>query len=394
MSVSTLSQRASLVQPSATMAISTRAGAMRRSGIDVISLAAGEPDFDTPKHIQEAGIEALRKGRTRYTPAAGTPELRAAAAKYISKHSSQDFLPSEIVITCGAKQAIFNTLRLILDPGDSVLIPAPCWVTYPAQAILCDGVPLIAPPKTDGSIDIEALAKQIPDARALVLCNPSNPSGQVLSRAELRRLGDLALEHGTLIIADEIYSELVYESRTFDSFLQACPDLRGQTIVIHGVSKTYSMTGLRIGFCAAPEALAKTMSAFMSQTTSNPTSTSQWAALAALEGDQSFINTWKNAFEDRRNQLVAGLKGLPGINCRMPEGAFYVFPDIRELAEKVGLAPDNDIALAERILEEAHVAVVPGSHFHAPGHVRMSYATSLDAIHNALRRVREWIDQQ
>ncbi len=384
-----LGSRAEVLKPSATLAISSRAKTMTKEGIDVISLAAGEPDFDTPEHICKAAKEAILRGETRYTAAAGIPELRAAAAATVQASTGIETSANQIVITCGAKQALFNTMFLTLNPGDRVIIPAPCWVTYPAQVLLAGGTPVIIPPLPNGDLDIDGVVQAAEGARALVLCNPSNPTGQVLTSEELARIGDVALRHNVMIVSDEIYSELVYPPAVFSSLLRTCPDLKDQTVIIHGVSKTYAMTGWRIGYSAAPPALAAKMGALMSQTTSNPSSIAQWAAYAALEGSLGFLNDWKTQFAKRRDLLVSNLRQLPGVECTEPDGAFYVFPSVRGLIQKTGC--EDDVQLAARLLEEAHVAVVPGTPFAAPGHVRLSYATSEEALTAALDRMESWI---
>lgn len=384
-----LGHRASVLQPSATMAITARAGAMRREGVDVISLAAGEPDFPTPAHICEAGRRALDAGHTRYTPAAGIPELRAAAARYINERTGQHYPASQVIITNGAKQALFNTAFLLLDPDDAVVVPAPCWVTYPAQARLCGGRAVITPPRPDGSLDIDAVVDATARARMVILCNPSNPTGEVLGTDDLRRIGAAAKASGAWIVADEIYADLTYGDGGFTAFLQACPELADRTVVVMGASKTFAMTGWRIGFAAAPPALAGKMGALMSQTTSNPSSIAQYGALAALDEPADFLDDWRAAYDRRRRMLVAGLNDLDGVRCAMPGGAFYAFPDVRGLAEAAGC--EDDVALAARLLDEIHIAVVPGTPFAAPGHVRLSYATSDADLERALERLRGWI---
>ncbi len=389
MTNSLLGTRAAVLKPSATLAISSRAKAMSKEGIDVVSLAAGEPDFDTPQHICKAAEEAIHRGETRYTAAAGIPELRSAAAATIQASTGIETTSDQIIVTCGAKQALFNTMFLTLNPGDRVIIPAPCWVTYPAQVRLAGGTPDIVPPLPNGDLDIDGIISAAEGARALVLCNPSNPTGQVLSSEDLARIGEAALRHDLIVVSDEIYAELVYPPAEFSSLLRTCPDLKDQTVIIHGVSKTYAMTGWRIGYSSAPAPLAAKMGALMSQTTSNPSSIAQWAAYAALEGSLSFLNDWKTQFARRRDLLVSGLRQLPGVECAQPDGAFYVFPSVRELIQQTNC--DDDVHFAARLLEEAHVAVVPGTPFGAPGHVRLSYATSEDALKTALSRMESWI---
>jgi len=378
------------LKPSATMAMSAKAKSMIRGGVDVKSLAAGEPDFSTPDHIVEAGLNALRNGHTRYTPAAGIPELREQAAQYINCSSGTHRESHNVNVTCGAKQALFNTMFVTLDPGDKVIIPAPCWVTYPVQVELCGATPVIIPPNADGTLNIAGIADEVSSAKAIILCNPSNPTGQVLSEDDLKFIGALAREHNLLVVTDEIYSELVYAPTQYSAFLRVCPDLEDQTVVIHGVSKTFAMTGWRIGFVSGPTKISKAISALMSQSTSNPNAAAQWGALEALTKPKDFLNDWKATFQGRRDLLVDGLNQLPGVLCRKPGGAFYVFPDVRGVMDRAGLS--DDIELAERILEEAHVATVPGSPFHAPGHIRLSYATGTDVLEESLSRLQAWIE--
>ncbi len=380
--------RAANLKPSPTLAITAKAAELKAAGHDVISLSAGQPDFDTPQHICEAAHQAIRDGKTRYTPAAGIKELRQAAADLMSHSSGQNYAAEQIVVTCGAKQALYNTFFVTISDNDAVVIPAPCWVTYPAQVELCGGVPRVVPPKEDGALDLDGIAEQCRGARAIVFSNPSNPTGQVLEESELQAIGALAREHDLLVVTDEIYSELVYGDQGFVSFLQACPDLIDRTVCIQGVSKSSAMTGWRIGFAAAPPDIAQSMSALMSQTTSNPNSIAQWGALAALTESRDFLDEWLVSFARRRNLLLDGLRSIDGIECRMPEGAFYAFPDVRGLMEKKGCSDDTE--LAERLLNEALVAVVPGTPFFAPGHIRLSYATSDEALATATSRIAHW----
>ena len=386
-----LGTRAANLKPSPTLAITSKAAELKAAGHDVISLSAGQPDFDTPEHICEAGHQAIREGKTRYTPAAGTKELREAAATLMRETTGHGYEANQIIVTCGAKQALYNTFFVTLSDNDAVVIPAPCWVTYPAQVELCGGVPRVVPPQKDGALDLDALAAQCEGARAIVFCNPSNPTGQVLQQHELQAIGELAKRHDMLVIADEIYSELIYDDSGFIPFLQACPELADRTVCIQGVSKSSAMTGWRIGFAAAPPEIAKSMAAFMSQTTSNPSSIAQWAALAAITEDRRFMAGWLESFARRRNLLVDGVRAIEGIECRKPEGAFYAFPDVRGLIEKKGCA--DDMELAERLLNEALVAVVPGTPFFAPGHIRLSYATSDEALEAATTRIARWASE-
>ena len=386
-----LSQRAGLLKPSETLSILARAKQMKAEGIDVVALSAGEPDFPTPEHIRRAAVTAMEEGKTTYTPPAGIPELRKAAAGFMSELCGTSYEWSQLVITNGAKQGLFNAFFCLLDPGDEVLIPAPCWVSYPAQVNICGGKTRVVPPRPDGTVDVSAVAAAMAGAKVLVLCNPSNPSGEVLGREALAEMGAAAREHGTVVLADEVYSQLVYGETEFTPFLRACPDMVDYTVALHSVSKAFSMTGWRIGWAACPAALAAKMGALMSQSTSNPCSISQWGALAALRGSTAFFDEWRAAFHRRRDLVVDGLNAIPGIECLRPDGAFYVFPQVRGLLEKLGMGPDEDVKLAGRILDEAHVASVPGSPFCAPGHIRLSYATSEADLEKALERIAKWV---
>lgn len=390
---SRLAQRLSAIAPSATLAIGARAQELRAQGIDVISFGTGEPDFDTPANVSEAGIEAIRKGRTRYTAVSGIPELRAVIAERASKSLGVTVTPAMVTVTVGAKGALFNLALALFEEGDEVVIPAPYWVSYPEQVRIVGATPVIvASTLEDGwKLRPEALAAALtPRTKAFMLCTPSNPTGAAYTESEIKALADVLRAHDCWIVLDEIYSQLVYDGFTHHSMLNVAPDLLSRTILIDGVSKTYAMTGWRLGWSIAPVALAKVMDTVQSQGATSTSTVSQYAALAALKAPADDLPRMREMFTERRNTLVAGLRALPGVRCGMPEGAFYAFCDVsawvgRLTAEGKTLTDDN--AIAAWLLDAAHVAVVPGSAFGAPGHLRLSYAVSIDSIREALRRI-------
>ena len=387
---SKLSARVLAVKPSATLAITARAKALRAAGKDVVGLGAGEPDFDTPDHIKEAAIKAIHDGFTKYTPVEGTLELRRAIVDKFKRENGFDYQVEEILVSCGGKQSFYNLAQAILDPGDEVIIPAPYWVSYPDMALLAGGVPVIVDAGADQSFKITPaqLEAALTERTALVVINsPSNPTGMSYSHAELAGLGEVLRRHPKAVIAtDDMYEHIRWSSEPFVNILNACPDLAPRTLVLNGVSKAYSMTGWRIGYAGGPADIIKAMKKIQGQSTSNPTSISQVAAQAALEGPQDCIATMGAAFKERHDYVVARLNTLAGIECLPTDGTFYVFPKVQGMIDAIDGVKD-DLELAEYLIEKAGVALVPGSAFGLGGHVRISIATSRANLEKALDRI-------
>lgn len=391
---SALASRLSAIKPSATLAISDRAAALKAQGVDVLSFSLGEPDFPTPEHIREAAKAAIDAGHTRYTRVRGVTPLLSAIADDASRRRGVTFRPEEIVVSVGAKHSLFNLALALLEPGDEVIIPAPYWVSYPEQAVLLGATPTIVETKAEDGFRLQpaALAAALtPRTKAIVLCTPSNPTGAAYDRASLEALAEVLRRHDCWIIVDEIYSQLVYDGFEQVSLLTVAPDLRSRMVIVDGASKSYAMTGWRIGWLLAPPALADACEMVQSQATSNPDAVAQQAALAALRGDRAPMLAMVAEFQTRRDVMVAGLNAIPGIACRMPEGAFYAFPLVAGLIGKTGPSGvlTDDLAVAAFLLEVARVAVVPGSAFGAPGFIRLSYAASQANIREGLRRIAE-----
>ncbi|HEY8551985.1 MAG TPA: pyridoxal phosphate-dependent aminotransferase [Thermaerobacter sp.] len=386
-----LSARARGIQPSVTIAIDTRAKALKDAGEQVINLSAGEPDFPTPRHVCEAAVAAIEAGFTRYTPAAGIAELRRAIADKHRRDNGVEYAEDEIVVSSGGKHALFNAFMALCDPGDQVIIPAPYWVSYPEMVRLAGGEPVIVEtgPETGFKLTPEALRRALgPRSRAVVLNSPNNPTGAVYTREELDALVAVAVEAGLWIVTDELNEHLIDEGEHV-SIAALRPEYRERTILINGVSKAYAMTGWRIGWAAAPRPVAKAMAAIQSQATSSVNSIAQKAAVAALTGPQDDVAAMREEYRRRRDLVVDGLSRLPGIDVERPAGAFYVYPSVRGLLgrEIGGRRVDDDVALAEALLEAARIAVVPGTAFGTPGYLRLSYATARSDLEEALRRL-------
>jgi len=385
-----LSARVQAVRPSATLAVDARAKALKAAGKDVIGLGGGEPDFDTPDHIKEAAIAAIRNGFTKYTPVAGTPALKEAVVAKFRRENGLEYEPDQILVSCGAKQSFYNLAQAILDPGDEVVIPVPYWVSYPDIALLAGGAPVLVHAGEDQELRItpaQLKAAMTEQTRLVVINSPSNPSGMAYTRDELAAMGEVLREFPRAVIAtDDIYEHIRWDSGPFVNILNACPDLASRTLVLNGVSKTYAMTGWRIGYAAGPNEIIKAMTKVQSQSTSNPTSISQVAAQAALEGPQDCLQTMVAAYKERRDYVVERLERMPGIQCLPTHGTFYVFPDVKGLIETLGTV-SNDLDLAEFLIERVGVAVVPGSAFGLAGHVRISIATSRENLEQALDRI-------
>jgi len=385
-----LSGRVNRIKPSPTLAVDARAKALKAEGKDVIGLGAGEPDFDTPEHVKEAAIRAIRDGFTKYTAVNGTPGLKKAVSAKFKRDNGLEYTLDEILVSVGGKQSFFNLAQALLDNGDEVIIPAPYWVSYPDMVLLADATPIIISAGIDQSFKIrpEQLYRTITrKTRLLVLNSPSNPTGTAYTRAELEALGEVLLKHPQMLIAtDDMYEHILWADEPFSNILNACPELKDRTIVLNGVSKAYAMTGWRIGYAAGPKSLIGAMGKIQSQSTSNPTSIAQVAAEAALNGDQSCVGTMVRAFKERHDHVVARLNRLRGVRCLPSQGTFYAFPDFsKAIASLDGVK--NDTELAEYILNKAEVALVPGSAFGAEGHLRLSYATSMENLNKALDRL-------
>jgi aspartate aminotransferase len=385
-----LSSRVQAVKPSPTLAITARAAELRAAGKDVIGLGAGEPDFDTPKHIKDAAKKALDEGKTKYTPVDGTASLKQAIIAKFKRDNGFDYQPEQILVSCGGKQSFFNLAQAILDPGDEVLIPAPYWVSYPDMAILAGGEPVFINASAAQLFKITPaqLKGAITDKTRLVVINsPSNPTGMAYTLDELAALGEVLREYPKIVIAsDDMYEHIRWSSdEPFVNILNACPDLYDRTMVLNGVSKAYSMTGWRIGYAGGPAEVIKAMKKIQSQSTSNPTSIAQYGAEAALNGPQDCIADMLVAFKERHDYVVGRLDAMPGIECLATDGTFYVYPSISGLIKKLGVK--DDLAAAEYLIEKAGVALVPGTAFGLSGHARISIATSMDNLKNALDRI-------
>ncbi len=390
-----LSYRVQAIKPSPTLAVSARAAALKAEGRDIISLGAGEPDFDTPQHIKDAAIGAINRGFTKYTEVDGTPSLKAAIIAKLQRDNGLDYTPKQILVSCGGKQSFFNLVQAVINPGDEVVIPAPYWVSYPDIVILADGKPVIVEAGIEQGFKITAAQLQAaitPKTRLVVINSPSNPSGAIYSGAELAALGEVLRQHPQVLIAsDDMYEHIRLDDAPFVNILNVCPDLYDRTLVLNGVSKAYAMTGWRIGYAAGPENILRAMTNVQSQSTSNPTSISQVAAEAALNGDQACITPMLDAFNQRHRFLVDGLNKIPGFKCVDSGGAFYAFPDVREAIARLhtqgAIKAATDIDFSEYLLNKADVAVVPGSAFGADGYIRLSFATSNANLEKALTRI-------
>lgn len=387
-----LAQRVQRIKPSPTLAVSARAEELIAEGKNIINLSVGEPDFDTPEHIKEAAIKAIREGKTKYTAVDGIKSLKQAIINKFKNENHLTYDLSQILVSCGAKQSIYNLFSAVLNAGDEVIIPSPYWVSYPDMVKLCDGEPVIV--KTDFEQHFKMspmqLRRSITNKTRMVLLNsPSNPSGIAYSKDELKALGEVILEHpGIIVVCDDIYEQNIWNNTPFATMLNACPELYDRCVVINGVSKTYAMTGWRIGYAAGPAKIIAAMKKAQSQSTSNPTSISQYAAQAALEGDQSCIQAMTKAYKERHDFLVGELQKVPGVKCIPSDGTFYTFPSVEGLFNKdKGIS--NDLEFAEYLLNEAGLAVVPGSAFGAPGHIRFCYTLSMDKLVEAMDRFRK-----
>ena len=386
-----ISPTVSKIEPSITLGITAKASAMMAQGIDVVILSVGEPDFGTPKHICDAAIEAIRSGFTRYTAESGIPELKKAVCDKFRRDNGLDYKPSQVMINCGAKHSVFLAVFALTAPGDEVIVPSPYWVSYPEMVKVACGTPVIIDATMDSGLKITAdqLKKAItPKTKLLILNTPSNPTGMVYTEEELRELGEVISETGIHVISDEVYEKLVYDGERHVSIGSFSDDLYSRTVTINGVSKSYCMTGWRIGYAAGREEIIKAMSTVQGQETSNPCSISQKAALAALNGPEDFLADMIDAYDKRRRYMVERLNAMAGVRCVMPKGAFYVFPDVSGVYGKrfKDRVIDGSLAFCEYMLERQKIAIVPGIGFGADNHVRLSSATSMENIKKALDR--------
>jgi aspartate aminotransferase len=384
-----LSKRVQKVKPSPTLAMTARAAKLKAEGKDIIGLAAGEPDFDTPLHIADAGVEAIRSGLTRYTAVDGTTELKDAIIAKFKRENGLTYERGQILVSSGAKQTCFNLCAAVLDPGDECLIPAPYWVSYPDMALLADATPVTIYGGADQGYKItpaQLAAAITPRTKLFILNSPSNPTGAAYTAAELKALGAVLERHPQVVIgSDEMYEHIYWASEPFTSFAQANPQLYARTVTINGVSKAYAMTGWRIGYCGGPKEVVSAMSTVQGQSTSNASSISQRAATVALNGSQDCVGEMNAAFKKRHDFVVAALNSIPGISCRPGGGTFYAFADVHGAMRALGIK--DDVAFAEYLLTEAGVAVVPGSGFGAPDHVRISFACSMETLEDAVGRI-------
>lgn len=388
-----LSERVKTLTPSSTLAISALATELKNQGHDVIGLGVGEPDFNTPDYIIDAAKTAMDEGKTKYTASGGIPELKKAIAKKLKLDNDLEYSTDEIIVTSGAKHGLYALFQTILNPEDEVIIPGPYWVSYPEQVKLAGGKPIIIETVENNHFKVtpEQLEAVITDkTKAIIINSPSNPTGMMYDKEELEKIGEICLKHDILIISDEIYEKLIYTDEEHISMAQISDALKALTIVINGVSKTYAMTGWRIGFAAGPKEIIKAMTSHASQSTSNPTSIAQYAALAAYESDSNSVTEMNKIFSNRLELFYDLIKDIPGITCLKPKGAFYLFPNVKEAATKGGFATVDDWVSA--LLEEEKVAIVPGSGFGSPNNVRLSYAASEDLLKEAAKRIRRFVE--
>lgn len=391
-----VSNRAQQLTPSVTLAAAAKAKALKAKGVDVLSLTVGEPDFVTPKNIQKAAIASIEDGRASYyTPSGGIPELKQAIVSYVEREYQLCYQPKQVIVTDGAKYALYLLFQAILNVGDEVIIPVPYWVSYGEQVKLAEGKPVFVSSTQEQSFKVSVAqleAVRTDKTKAIILNSPSNPTGVIYTEEELRQIGEWAVAHNILIIADDIYGRLVYNGHRFTPIATISEAIRQQTIIINGVSKTYAMTGWRIGFAVGDEKNIQAMTQLASQSTSNPVAVSQYAAIEALTGEQSTVEDMRQAFEKRLNHIYPKVAALPGVSLIKPEGAFYLFPNVKKTLEICGY--DNVTNWVEDLLQEAHVALVTGEGFGAPEHVRMSYATDLMTLEKAIERMNDFIEKK
>ena len=395
---SRLARRITRLKPSPTLSIDTRAKVLRASGIDVIPFGVGEPDFDTPEHVKAAAVEAIREGFTKYTPVPGIPELRAAIAEKLRRDNGLHYDPSEIVVSCGGKHTLYNLAMALFQKGDEVVIPAPYWVTYPEQVAMAEATPVIVETReSDGFLlTPQALERVLtPRTKAIILNSPANPTGAAYPRETLEAIARLAVQRAILVISDEIYEHILYDGHRHVSVASLGEDVRALTITVNGLSKTYAMTGWRVGYAAGPRPIMEAVANLQSQSTSNPTSVAQKAAVAALRGPQDAVRDMVREFDRRRRVIVEHLNRMDGVRCALPAGTFYVFPNVQGVLGRRhrGTPLRTSAALAEFLLEEARIAVVPGEAFGAEGYLRISYAADIARIEEGMTRMAQALER-
>lgn len=392
-----ISERAKKVKPSPTLAVDSKAKEMKKRGLDVVNFGVGEPDFDTPEHIKEAAIKAIKDGFTKYTPVGGIDELKEAIIEKLEKENGLKYKKENILVSCGAKHSLYNIAQTLFGPGDEVIIPAPYWVSYPDQVLLNDATPVIVDTyeKDDFMLLPEALKENItPNTKAIIINSPSNPTGFIYDEKTLQAIAEIALKNNLYIISDEIYEKLIYDNNKHISIASFSEEIRERTIVVNGLSKSHAMTGWRIGYAAGPVEVIKAMTNIQSQSTSNPTSIAQKAAVAALKGPQDCVEIMRKEFEKRRNYLVDELNKISGMSCKMPKGAFYAFPNVNKILSKLSSYKINSsMDLSIYLLEKAQVALVPGSAFGAEGYIRISYATSIDNLKKGIEKIKKALEE-
>lgn len=390
------SQRSENLEPSVTLGASEKAKQLKAQGADVLSLTVGEPDFTTPVHIQEAAVEAIRSGKTSfYTPTAGIPQLKQAIVAYLKQYYGLTYDTSETMVTDGAKFALYTLFQAILDPDDEVIIPVPYWVSYGEQVKLAAGTPIFVEGKEENQFKITAEqleAATTEHTKALILNSPSNPTGMIYSKKELEKIGEWAVKHDVLIVSDDIYGRLVYDDNVFTPIATISERIRKQTLIVNGVSKSYSMTGWRIGFVAGNKELIQAMSDIASQSTSNPAAVSQFAAAEALNGPQDSVEEMRKAFEERMKRIYPLLLEIPGVKLQKPQGAFYFFPNVKETMELCGY--DDVTEFCDALLNEAHVATVTGQGFGSNENIRISYATDIRTLEEMVKRVKDFVEKK
>ncbi|MBS4209792.1 pyridoxal phosphate-dependent aminotransferase [Bacillus sp. FJAT-50079] len=391
----TLANRVAALTPSSTLAITAKAKELKAQGLNVIGLGAGEPDFNTPEHIIEAAYQSMKDGKTKYTPSGGLPELKKAIINKLEKDQNLVYKNSEVMVGIGAKHVLYTLFQVILNEGDEVIIPTPYWVSYPEQVKLAGGKPVYVEGKEELQFKItpEQLEAAITEkTRAIILNSPSNPTGMIYTKEELAAIGEVCLKHDLLIVSDEIYEKLVYDGHSHVSIAEISTKLKEVTMIINGVSKSHSMTGWRIGYAVGNETIISAMTDLASHSTSNPTTTSQYGAIEAYKGPQDAVEEMRKAFEERLHTIHEKLIAIPGVSCLKPQGAFYFFPNVKEAAQLAGFRNVDDFVTG--LLEEALVAVVPGSGFGAPDNIRISYATSLELLEEAVERIHAYIEKK
>jgi aspartate aminotransferase len=393
-----LARRIRQIPPSATLALNAKANQLQAQGVDIVNFGVGEPDFETPDNIREAGIKAIRDGHTRYTPVGGTPELKEAIIRRFQEDYGLSYQPGEILVSCGGKHGLYNLFQVLFEAGDEVIIPAPFWVSYPPMVMLADATPALAPTRQENGFKLtaqELRERLTPKTKALILNSPSNPTGMVYTRKELEALGEVVLEKGLYVVSDDIYDKILFDGEKFVNIAMLSPELKARTFILNGVSKTYAMTGWRIGYLAGPQEGIAAATNLQSQSTSNPTSIAQKAAVEALNGPQETVAAMVREFAWRRDDILGRTLEIPGVSCPNPGGAFYLFPNFSAYYGKLqpasGQSPSQ--ALADYLLTEARLAAVPGNEFGEDNCLRFSYATSRERIATGLTRIKEALEK-